>query len=88
MLCGSLISFKLDVDANGIQLKESLLWDPFGGIESPDAPEEFAQRLCLDLGLDSTFATVIAGQIRTQLLQHLEVLSCASYDMYIFKVLE
>lgn len=54
---------EIDVRIDSICLKDRFEWDVS---ESENSPEDFAELLCNELGLNSEFATQIAHQIREQ----------------------
>ena len=60
----------LDIDMDGVRLRDHFEWQLRApGGTSPLAPEEFAARLCADLGLPSPrWAHAVAGSMRRQLL--------------------
>ncbi|KAK9816997.1 hypothetical protein WJX72_008042 [[Myrmecia] bisecta] len=60
---------KLDMHLGDTLLQDQFVWD----VHNRDAdPEAFATCLCRDLGLQAAFATLIAVEIREQVLKHLK----------------
>uniref|UniRef100_A0A1X7UXX8 Uncharacterized protein n=1 Tax=Amphimedon queenslandica TaxID=400682 RepID=A0A1X7UXX8_AMPQE len=61
------VIIKLNIQVGNISLVDQFEWD----LSNPlNVPEEFARKLCQDLGLGGDFATAIAYSIRGQLSWH------------------
>jgi len=77
---------KLDIRIGEIVVTDQFEWD----INNPqNKPEEFANNLCADLGLDSEFILPIAHSIKTQILEQQKVskFSISQITIYIIILL-
>ena len=61
------LSTQLNIHVGNISLVDQFEWDLSNPLNSP---EQFARKLCADLGLGGEFATTIAYSIRGQLSWH------------------
>ncbi|OQV16516.1 SWI/SNF-related matrix-associated actin-dependent regulator of chromatin subfamily B member 1 [Hypsibius exemplaris] len=68
------VVIKLNIHVGHISLVDQFEWDM---AEPKNSPEQFALRLCSDLGLGGEFETAIAYSIRAQLTWHQSVYSDA-----------
>lgn len=59
--------FQLNIHVGNISLADQFEWDMS---EKENSPEEFATKLCAELGLGGEFVTAIAYSIRGQLSWH------------------
>lgn len=64
IICINFICFQLNVHVGNISLVDQFEWDMS---EKQNDPEEFALKLCAELGLGGEFVTAIAYSIRGQL---------------------
>ena len=64
IFCFNSICFQLNVHVGNISLVDQFEWDMS---EKQNDPEEFALKLCAELGLGGEFVTAIAYSIRGQL---------------------
>ncbi|XP_055328583.1 SWI/SNF-related matrix-associated actin-dependent regulator of chromatin subfamily B member 1-like [Paramacrobiotus metropolitanus] len=69
------VVIKLNIHVGNISLNDQFEWDM---AEQQNSPEQFAARLCADLGLGGEFETAIAYSIRAQLTWHQSVYSDAT----------
>lgn len=65
--CDQRVILKLNIHVGNISLVDQFEWDMS---EHENSPEEFATRLCAELGLGGEFVTTIAYSIRGQLSWH------------------
>ncbi|KYQ88209.1 CHE group protein [Tieghemostelium lacteum] len=63
-----IISIQLDLNVNGLYLKDKFQWDIFGS----NSPEIFARTLSQDLGLSREFESTIVFSIHEQLQHHIQ----------------
>ena len=61
------VAFQLNIHVGNISLADQFEWDMS---EKENSPEEFATKLCAELGLGGEFVTAIAYSIRGQLSWH------------------
>ncbi|VEL14770.1 unnamed protein product [Protopolystoma xenopodis] len=61
------VIIRLNVHVGNILLMDQFEWDLS---EPSNSPEEFAKRLCAELGLGGEFLTAVAYSIRGQLAWH------------------
>lgn len=72
------ILVKLDITLDTLNLTDTIEWD----LSDPhNNPENFAETLCVDLGLPGEFITAVAHSIREQVEAHIKSLSLVSHSL-------
>ncbi|EGC30009.1 hypothetical protein DICPUDRAFT_84008 [Dictyostelium purpureum] len=66
ILSECIITINLDLNVNGLYLKDRFEWDILG----PNLPESFAKSISMDFGLSREFENIIVYSIREQLQTH------------------
>ncbi|XP_052245544.1 SWI/SNF-related matrix-associated actin-dependent regulator of chromatin subfamily B member 1-like isoform X2 [Dreissena polymorpha] len=77
------VILKLNIHVGNISLMDQFEWD----ISEPDnSPEEFATKLCAELGLGGEFVTAIAYSIRGQISWHLKTYAFSETPLPVVEV--
>jgi len=75
---------KLNLRLGNVIINDQFDWD----INNPDnSPEDFAETICADMGINSEFLLPIAHSIRMQILDHQKMLHTDKRSQYMFSLL-